>query len=228
MRVAMVGPFGLQPKGTMAVRALPLAKALARRGHMVCLVLPPWSFPEDAGRSWDEDGVQIANTSIAPQLIIPLHLVRFVRSFRPEVVHVFKPKGHAGIAQWLLWQMRRVGMHRSRIVLDEDDWEGAGGWNDREPYPQAYKQFFAWQERWGLTHADAITVASRALETIAWSLGITPAVVSYLPNGVTHLPASVESGADIRRQMGLGANPTILLYTRFFEFDRLRVSAVLT
>ena len=27
MRVAMVGPFGLKPKGTMAVRALPLAQA---------------------------------------------------------------------------------------------------------------------------------------------------------------------------------------------------------
>ena len=29
MRVAMIGPFGLEPKGTMRARALPLAQALA-------------------------------------------------------------------------------------------------------------------------------------------------------------------------------------------------------
>ena len=38
MRVAMIGSFGLAPKGTIAVRALPLARALARRGHTVTLV----------------------------------------------------------------------------------------------------------------------------------------------------------------------------------------------
>jgi hypothetical protein len=32
MRILFVGPFGLAPKGTMSVRALPLAKALANVG----------------------------------------------------------------------------------------------------------------------------------------------------------------------------------------------------
>ncbi|MER3458571.1 MAG: glycosyltransferase family 1 protein, partial [Chloroflexota bacterium] len=56
MRIAMIGPFGLRPKGTIAARALPLAQTLAARGHAVTLILPPWSWPEDAGRTWEEGG----------------------------------------------------------------------------------------------------------------------------------------------------------------------------
>ena len=63
-------------------------------------------------------------------------------------------------------------MGKARIILDEDDWEGAGGWNDLEPYSWSQKKFFARQEKWGLTHADSVTVASRGLETIALSLGV--------------------------------------------------------
>ena len=33
---------------------------------------------------------------------------------------------------------------------------------------------FAWQEQWGLTHNDGVTVASKALQSIAWSLGVKP------------------------------------------------------
>ena len=38
MRIAMIGPFGLGPKGTMRMRALPMAQALAARGHEVVLL----------------------------------------------------------------------------------------------------------------------------------------------------------------------------------------------
>ena len=39
MRVVMIGPFGLRPRGTMSVRALPLAQALVAQGHAVTLLL---------------------------------------------------------------------------------------------------------------------------------------------------------------------------------------------
>lgn len=228
MRVAMVGPFGLKPKGTMAVRALPLAKALTHRGHTVTMFLPPWSYPQDASLVYDDGGVRIENVAIAPRVQIPQRLVSRVRAFQPDVVHVFKPKAYAGLTQWLLWQMRRVGMERARIVLDTDDWEGAGGWNDLEPYTRAQKKFFAWQEQWGLHHAEMLTVASRALETIAWSLGVARARVIYVPNGVNPLPLSRATRSEIRAQFGLQDGRVILLYTRFFEFDLARLVNVLT
>jgi glycosyltransferase involved in cell wall biosynthesis len=223
----MVGPFGLRPKGTMAVRALPLAKALVKRGHEVRLLLPPWSFPEDSGREWVEEGVRIENVDVALKWQIPFQLVEGARAFKSEILHFFKPKGYSGMAQWLAWQRRRVGAFDARIVLDEDDWEGAGGWNELEPYPWAYKKFFAWQEQWGLKHADAVTTASRALETIVWSVGVTRERVHYLPNGVNQLPASVETGEMIRKELHLENTPVILLYTRFFEYDLARVGRIL-
>lgn len=223
----MIGPFGLKPKGTMAVRALPLAKALTERGHTVALFLPPWSLPQDAGCAWDEDRVRIENVTISPRAQIPFRLVEKTRAFRPDIVHIFKPKGYSGIAQWLLWQMRRVGILNARIILDTDDWEGAGGWNDLEPYSFAQKKFFARQEQWGLKHADAVTLASRALETLAWSLGVPRKRVVYLPNGVNPLPTTRETRAAIRAELHLNEAPVILLYTRFFEFDVTRLVEIL-
>lgn len=224
----MLGPFGLKPKGTMAVRALPLAKALTRRGYDVALFLPPWSYPQDGGRVWEENGVRIENVTIAPRAQIPFRLLARARAFQPDVIHIFKPKGYAGIAQWLGWQARRVGRMRARIILDTDDWEGAGGWNELEPYSWAQKKFFAWQEQWGLKHADAVTVASRALETLAWSLGVKHDQVLYLPNGVNPLPESEFTRAQIRTTLQLNDARVILLYTRFFEFELTRLVEILS
>lgn len=224
----MVGPFGLKPKGTMSVRALSLARALVRREHDVTIILPPWSYPEHAGRAWVEGGVRIENTTITPRAIIPFRLLKQTLDQHPDVVHIFKPKAYAGVTQWLVWQLRGVRLARARIVLDTDDWEGAGGWNELEPYSWVQKKFFAWQEQWGLKHADAVTVASRALETIVWSLGQARDRVNYLPNGMNPLPSARISRAQVRVELGLGDAPTILLYTRFFEFKLERLFKLLT
>jgi glycosyltransferase involved in cell wall biosynthesis len=224
MRAAMIGPFGMRPKGSMAVRALPLAKALVRNGHAVAMFLPPWSFPSDSGRTWDEDGVRIENVPISPQTMIVPRLARRALAWHPDVIHLFKPKSYAGISAWVLWQMRRTGSSRVRLVVDEDDWEGAGGWNDLEHYSTLQKRFFEWQEQWGLKHCDAVTVGSRALETIVWSLGRSPRNVYYLPYGLNSFAKSDrEAGRKIREKHDLGDDPVVLLYTRFFEFrlDRL-------
>lgn len=212
----------------MAVRALPLAKALAARGHTVAMYLPPWSYPQDAGRVYDDGGVHIENVAITPRIFIPSRLVGCVRKFRPDAVHVFKPKAYAGMTQWLMWQLRRVGLSQTRLALDSDDWEGTGGWNDLEGYSWAQKMFFAWQERWGLTHADVVTVASRALETLAWSLGMPRERVVYLPNGVSPLPEGQMSRDAVRAKYGLQDARVLLLYTRFFEYDLTRAAEVLS
>jgi glycosyltransferase involved in cell wall biosynthesis len=280
MRIVMIGLFGLRPKGTMSVRALPLAKALVARGHRVDVIMPPWSYPQDSGRGWEEDGVSIRNVTLPPRfplfrqaqyaiishLIITWRLVRQALAAKPDVVHCFKPKGYAGLAALAFWFLKSLGLTKARLVVDSDDWEGKGGWNEIGPYTTLQKRFFAWQERWGLTHCDALTVASRALETIVWSLGVEPERVFYVPNGVVSGFGFGVSGSDqtppprracpeLAEGGSLGGSgvrgtenspspspslrgrgnallaqclhhPTVLLYTRFFEFSIERVVGI--
>lgn len=214
LHIVFIGPFGLRPRGTMSVRALPLARALVRRGHRVTMLLPPWQNPEDAGRVEELDGVRVENLPLPRgvpgwfQARLTQRLLRRAAELRPDVLHVFKPKAYAGLVHLL-------APRRWPVVVDTDDWEGAGGWNDLAPYPPLLKRFFAWQERWGLTHAHAVTVASRALETLTWALGTPRARVHYVPNGVAwpFPPVTPDPAAP----------PTLLLYTRFFEFDVARL-----
>jgi len=229
VNVVMVGPFGLRPRGTMGVRALPMARALAHRGHTVTVLLPPWQNPDDSGRCWEDGGVAVENISLPPGVPGLFHLLTAFRltlrtlALRPDVVVLFKPKAYSGLTHWLLSLLPRG--RRPRLVVDTDDWEGAGGWNDLAPYTPAQRRFFAWQEHWGLTHADAVIVASRTLESLLWALGAPPAQVFYVPNGVGYRELDAQSaglkngeqqGSDIR-------HPVILLYTRFFEFPAARV-----
>jgi glycosyltransferase involved in cell wall biosynthesis len=227
MNVVMIGPFGLRPRATMAVRALPMAHALAARDHNVAVLLPPWQNPEDAGQCWEEDGVTVENIDLPPglpglfHLLTAMRLVQRALSLHPDVIHCFKPKAYSGLAHWLLARFPRT--HRPHLVVDTDDWEGPGGWNDLAPYTPAQRHFFTWQERWGLTHADAITVASRTLQGLVWAVGVNPAQVYYVPNGI----AGQEHGSPFMHHASRTQPPTILLYTRFFEFPVSRVIEVL-
>jgi glycosyltransferase involved in cell wall biosynthesis len=226
MNVVMIGPFGMAPKQTMRRRALPLARALVARGHAVTMLLPPWSNPEAAGTQSDDDGVRIVNlrlprhVPVVFETRVSLALARQALALRPDVIHGFKPKSYAGLAMWMLWQFRRFGLCRARLVVDGDDWESAGGWNDAERYGAVLRRFFAWQELWGLTHADGITVASRTLESLVWALGVPRARVHYVANGVRTISSSPTRSAD-------PAQPALLLYTRFFEFGLARIASVL-
>ncbi len=227
MRIAMIGPFGLHPKQTMRSRALGLARPLAARGHDVRLFMPPWDTPDEADRAWSEDGVALRYVPLSGgSLGIARRLAREALAWRPDVVHCFKPKAYSGLAAEWLWRFHR---RRVRLVMDGDDWEGAGGWNDIAPYTPLQKRFFARQERWGLTHAHAVTVASRALESLVWSLGAPPAQVAYIPNGPGIATREVSPGerAAARGRLGLGERPAALVYSRLFEFDTERLVAVL-
>ncbi|MCD6285290.1 MAG: glycosyltransferase family 4 protein [Anaerolineae bacterium] len=217
-RIVMIGPFGLQPRMTMRVRALPLAKALVRQGNTVTVLLPPWQNPQDGGRVWTEDGVRIENVDLPLGIPGWFHgqltrrLVRRTVALDPDIVHTFKPKAYAGLAHLAL-------ARRYPVVVDTDDWEGAGGWNAMGDYSPLLQRLFAWQERWGLGSASAVTVASRALQTLTWSIGGAPERVFYLPNG-----ASVSEFEVVPSMPG---RPTVLLYTRFFEFDLDRLWRVM-
>jgi len=144
-------------------------------------------------------------------------------AFQPDVVHSFKPKAYSGLAAWWLWQTRRS---RLPLFTDTDDWEGAGGWNDRATYSRLQRRFFAWQEQWGMRHCHGLTVASRALESLAWAHGVAPQRVIYLPNG-PGIGGDLTGAATRRAALGLTNRPVVLLYSRLFEFDVSRLTAIL-
>jgi hypothetical protein len=189
LHIVMLAPFGIRPKGTLSARMLPLAQALTRRGHTVEIVAPPVQNPQDAGRSDIYNGVQVSHTAL-PTLSGPagvaqqvLSLLRPALSARPDVLHLFKPKGYSGLSA-LLAQALSPGLP---LVVDTDDWEGWGGWNDLLPYPRLAKTMFAWQERDLPRRAAAVTVASRTLQSQVWGFGVPPDRVFYVPNGVAEI-----------------------------------------
>jgi glycosyltransferase involved in cell wall biosynthesis len=220
MRVSMIGPFGFTPKKTMRARAFRIARELVQRGHDVAMFMPPWHTPDSAEKTWTESGVIIRYVALnggAPA--ITRRLVAEALAWQPDVVHCFKPKAYSGAAATWLWLRQRKNV---RIVMDMDDWEGWGGWNDLEAYPQAAKHIFAKQEQWGMKQCHALTVASRALETLALGHGISAEKVIYLPNGPgIDIPPSNHPTIQPTNQ------PTLLLYTRFFEFNVSRLVTVL-
>src|SRR5205085_5515489 len=73
----------------------------------------------------------------------------------------------------------------------------------------------------------ALTLASRALQTIAWGLGVAPGRVHYVPNGVRRVADAAEARPPRPAQPQAGKRPpTLLLYTRFFEFGLERIARV--
>ena len=239
MQIVFIGPFGLQPKGTMSVRALPLAKALAARGHQVTVLIPPWDDPGRSGQNWTDGGITVVNVELPPpglrrwpglfQLGLTQTLVKQALARQPDVIHLFKPKAYAGLAHLVLRWLRRWRRLSVKLVVDADDWEQA--WNELLPYSIVQKKFFAWQETWGLSHADAVTVASRALAELVVTRGRGEATrVFYAPNGIDATPVSgrcrcggSSSISEVALPFTRNTYPTILLFSRFAEFRLERV-----
>ncbi|MCB0044637.1 MAG: glycosyltransferase family 4 protein [Caldilineaceae bacterium] len=204
--ILFVAPFGLGQKTTVWARTLPLARELVRRGHRAHILIPPWDTPADAGRTWQEEGVTLENVSLRggiPGTV--LRMITRIDALAPDIVHIVKPRAHAGLVQWRLWHRRR----RPPLVLDLDDWEQA--WAAVNDYGPVTARFLARQEEWGIRHADAITAASRWLEARAQeNAPETP--VTYLPNGVTLPPRPPALRADPQP-------PAVLFFSRFVEVE---------
>jgi glycosyltransferase involved in cell wall biosynthesis len=226
--LVMLAPFGIRPKGTLGLRMLPLAQELAARGRRVTIVAPADLNPEDGGTSVEHGGVVVehlpaAGGGLAGMARTSLRMARRARALRPGLIHLFKPKGYGAMAALLL---RRV-QPALPLVVDSDDWEGRGGWNERLPYPTHLKLLIDWQERTLPRLARAVTVASRALQTQVWGSGVAPERCFYLPNGIRAGRRTLPTRAEGRARLGLDERPTALLYTRFWEFPVRDVVAAL-
>ena len=229
MRIAIAGNFGLAGKQTMAVRALPLAQALVARGHQVCLILPIRE-PGDGGGPSSVNGVAIRHAGRGPRLAGLSHLWQLLLMAwhclrcRPNVLYGFKPMAYSGALLLFFWWLRRLHLFHGILALDTDDWEGEGGWNDRQPFPGWVKRLVAAQELWSLRHAHLVSVASRTLEEMAASNGAGN--VLYLPNALAPTSPGLRAAADsfgLKARLGLREHPVVLVYTRFVEFQPSRL-----
>lgn len=232
MKIVFLAPFGVRPKGTLQARMLPLAQALQQRGHDVVMVAPPYTNPEDAGLVDTLGGVTVRNVRLGPTAgalaapFIALRMLREALDQQPTLIHLFKPKGYGGLAALALFGLRLAGVRMPLLVVDSDDREGTGGMNDLHPYRWSEKRLFAFQEQYLTRWADGVTVASRALESLAWGMGAMGQQTLYLPNGPLLRPAGDRLQGRQRFGLPLDA-PVLLLYTRFFEFSQQRLYAVL-
>ena len=210
-RICFVAPFGLGQKTTVWARTLPLARTLVAHGWTPTILIPPWDTPADAGRAWSDQGVKITNVAInggAPA--ITYRLLAAIDRIDPAIVHIVKPRAHAGLVQWALWQRQWLGLGLgrtgSRLLLDADDWEQAWASVNRYPWPVA--RFLAWQEEWGIRHADAVTAASRWL--VARIRQANAAPILHLPNGIDPPPPDALRWTP-------NAGEDVLFFSRFVE-----------
>lgn len=222
MKIVFLAPFGIRPKGTVIARMVPLAAELQALGHRVTIIAPPYTNPEDSGRTEDLRGVRLRNIRLAPggaalsAPVLAWRMYRAARDEQPDLIHLFKPKGYGGLAAIL---HLFAGGREVSLFLDTDDWEGTGGMNALHGYSRAQRLLFAFQEGWLPLRARGVTVASRELEARIAAMGVIPERLLYLPNCVDDLPPG--DGARVRARLGIaGHEPVVLLYTRFFEFSQ--------
>jgi glycosyltransferase involved in cell wall biosynthesis len=227
MRIAFVCGFAWEPKGTARARAFPLAVELVKRRHEVTLFLTPYDNPVDSGKCHDAEGVQIHNIDVGswPRIRhIPLlvrRLCRAIEAYSPDVMHFFKPKGYAGAAcTWFLVK------GNPGIVLDCDDWEGWGGWNDSKSYPWALKEYIDWQEKWLVRRVPIVTAASRALVERSRQLRKSDESVFYVPNcaasgqnAIAQEKALSMTAPEAKALFGLPSGPTIFYSGEFEPLD---------
>ena len=218
MKLVYVAPFGFAPKNTTARRVMPMARAMADRGHQVRVVVPAYDDPESSGRCWNDAGVEVRALPRPrgmglPLVGIPLTQLALARSamrrlqrWRPDVVHVFKPKAVSGFVQAMLWRKR----DRPGLVLDCDDWEGKAGWSANEPYSWWQRELFERQERWGLGACDARTAASAEL---ARRRGAEP--VACIVNGYD--AATYQAWREAEPAGSTPSQPHAVIYTRFYD-----------
>jgi glycosyltransferase involved in cell wall biosynthesis len=229
LRITIVGNFGLSNKATMSARAMPIAHALAELGHQVTVILPADS--PDPPALATSDGVRLIllgrgrARSFPGQLACGLRLTSVALRTCPDVLYAFKPKAYAGLSLLAFWLWRQLGLITTTIVLDTDDWEGKGGWADRDHASAWQRLLVSWHERWCLSHADLVTVASRELERLAAAEGATTV---YTPNAASLFSPGWEpgDGRAIRESLAIGNRPVVLAYTRFVEFAPRRLVEV--
>ena len=212
MRILFLAPFGSCRKQTVRRRLLPLAGAMAARGHDVRALIPPWDCPQETGRRqvagvdarWLASGAGVAD--VHPRLLRELQ--REIAAFAPDALIVSKGLGYAGLA--MRWWLRRGG----RAVLDVDDLEDGRGWGAQRP--ALLRWLLTRQERALQRSAAGVVAASRFLAADVRARQPDQRILT-LPNGLARAPerARVERNGRVA-----------LLLTRGHDVSARRLAAV--
>lgn len=213
--IVMAGTFAAWRLGTLQARALPIARALRRHDIHCAIVTVPWDMPSEVGVVDSISGVALYNAQ-SNSATIPLAAIsqqmRRIRALNPRAVHVFKPKGFGGFSGRLI-------ARNLPILIDSDDWEGDGGWNQLGSYSHLQQRIFDWQERTLLRDASAVSAASQLLVQRARSLRRRSAeTVAWVPNGLDDDWTSRLASARVHPAGTSAKNLTVGLYSRFVEF----------
>ena len=230
MKIVMVAPFAIEPKGTVKARMIPIANGLKKRGYSVDIVVPPWDNPTYSGKTIEIEGIKTHNVksgdpSYTNLIKTVIKLCIYIKKLNPDIIYIFKPIGYSGFTAIWFSLIKYFGISKTPVFVDTDDWEGYGGQNNRSTYSSTVKWLVNKQEKIVLQKADSVTVASKTLQTLSWGLGIDPNNVYYVPNGQhdDHIQQTNIDNRKIKIKYDLDKAKIILLYTRFFEFDLLRL-----
>jgi glycosyltransferase involved in cell wall biosynthesis len=238
IEVVMIGPYAIYPYGTVPLRMLPMAEALHSKGHSVSIILPPYNNMTESGREYNLRGVKIYNVSIPDgfnirtsslmkHMLIANSVVHKALELRPKLIHVFVPAGISGLSAMLLVMRKWLRLANIPIILDIDDWFGYGGFFDSFLAQKSGVRYrlVKSQQDWLLKHISVITTASKTLQSLVWSLGVSPNRVFYLPNG-PHQFETASNAVDVKNineAYGLENKQVVLLYTKFSELNVKRV-----
>ncbi len=215
MRILFIAPFGSCHKQTLPRRMGPLAASMTARGHELLVLVPAWDCPQEAGTSWEKEGVRYVAPSLGPaphplaDFLLYRRCWREAQAFAPDVVHVFKGLGYAGL---LGYRLHRQG---KPVFVDVDDLESVQGWGSKRPWPLRW-----WgrrQETYMLRGATGVSTASVVLKCMAGRWRSFSESILYLPNGVTRAASPTPVAAN---------PPLVLLYTRGNDVDPRRVRAI--
>lgn len=207
-----------------ALRALSLARPLARRGHDVVVVA---SRLEPGARtvSDDVDGVRLLQLpDLAPARLrngglSPIDLLgrlRLTRTLDADVVHAFEPRPTATLPA--LAMRRRSG---ARYVADWADLWGAEGmaatWPPLERATLGrLDDALQWRTR---ANADAVTAISSALAARACALGVPADRVRLLTIGANADTFRPGDARAARRRLGIPPDAPTVVHTGFAPFD---------
>ncbi len=97
---------------------------------MVTIVAPPYTNPEDSGKIELLRGVRLVNVVLPAggkalgTLPLSWRMFHAAMDEKPDLVHLFKPKGYGGLAAMLILLLGRLRVRMPPLFLDSDDWEG--------------------------------------------------------------------------------------------------------
>lgn len=135
-------------------------------------------------------------------LLGALRLARAALASPADALHICKPQPINGLAGMLA--ARGLGCP---LYVDCDDYE-AGGNRFGAAWQQQVVRF--WEDQLPL-RAAAVTVNTRFLQRRCRALGVSPARVTYVPNGIAHpFPQPpLRAVAGLRAALGLGDAPVV-------------------